>query len=115
VSELCQCKNEQRTITSKLDKTELWFFCSALLLNEIYLPTKFHGNIVLELCAVQSSKCKNAQRAITPKLGKTKLWFFCTTLLPNKIYLPTKFHVDISNSFRVMSHTKFSLKMYKGQ
>jgi hypothetical protein len=46
VSELChsqssKSENEQRTIT-QLGNTELWFFCTALLSNEIYLPTKFH-------------------------------------------------------------------------
>jgi hypothetical protein len=43
--------------------TELWFFNSALLLNEIYLPTKFHVDISLELGPGQSSKSKNKQRA----------------------------------------------------
>jgi hypothetical protein len=45
VLELCpvqssKCKNEQRAITPKFGKTALWFFCTALLLNEICLPTK---------------------------------------------------------------------------
>jgi hypothetical protein len=35
-------KNEQRAITPKLGKAELRFFCTALLSNEINLPTKFH-------------------------------------------------------------------------
>jgi hypothetical protein len=37
-----KCKKLQSAITSKLGKTESWFFCTALLLNEIYLPTKCH-------------------------------------------------------------------------
>ena len=37
-----KCKNEKKkAITSKLGKAELRFLCTALLLNEIYLPTKF--------------------------------------------------------------------------
>jgi hypothetical protein len=40
-----KCKNEQRAITPKLGKTELWFFSAAFLLNEIYLPTQFHVDI----------------------------------------------------------------------
>jgi len=44
VSELCpgqrsKCKNEQRAITPKLGKAELWFLITALLLNKIYLPS----------------------------------------------------------------------------
>jgi len=35
-------ENEQRAITPKVWSFELWFFCTALLLNEIYLPIKFH-------------------------------------------------------------------------
>jgi hypothetical protein len=50
VSELCpgqssKCKNEQRAPTSKLGKADLWFLYNALLLNEIYLHTKFHVDI----------------------------------------------------------------------
>ena len=50
VSELClkqslKCKNEQRTITPKLDKPELQFVCTVHLLNEIDLPTQFLAGI----------------------------------------------------------------------
>jgi hypothetical protein len=38
-------KNEQRAITPKLGKTELWFLCTVHLLNEMYLPTKLHVGI----------------------------------------------------------------------
>jgi hypothetical protein len=47
VLELCprqssKCKNEQRAIIKKLGKAGLLFLCTAHLLDEIYLPTKFH-------------------------------------------------------------------------
>ena len=35
-------ENEQRAITPKVWSFELWFLCTALLLNEIYLPLKFY-------------------------------------------------------------------------
>jgi len=35
-------ENEQMAITPKVYSFELWFLCTALLLNEIYLPMKFH-------------------------------------------------------------------------
>ena len=35
-------ENKQRAITQKLSKQELQFMCSALPLDEIYTPTKFH-------------------------------------------------------------------------
>jgi len=34
-------ENEQRAITPKVWCLELWFLCTALLLNEIYLPMKY--------------------------------------------------------------------------
>jgi len=46
VSELCpgqssKCKNEQKAIIPELGKADLWFLCTALPLNDIYLPTTF--------------------------------------------------------------------------
>ena len=35
-------ENEQRAITPKVCCFKLWFLCNALLLDEIYLPLKFH-------------------------------------------------------------------------
>jgi hypothetical protein len=59
-----KCKNEQRAITTN----ELRFFCTALLFNEINLPTKLLVDISFEeLYTGQISKCYNEQRAITPK------------------------------------------------
>ena len=37
-------KNKQRAITEKLSKQELLFMCTALPLDEIYPPTKFHNH-----------------------------------------------------------------------
>ena len=36
-------ENKQRTITQKISKQELWFMCTALPLDGIYPPTKFHN------------------------------------------------------------------------
>ena len=37
-------ENQQRAITQKLSKQELRFMCTALLLDEIYPPMKFHNH-----------------------------------------------------------------------
>jgi len=37
-------ENEQRAITPKVWSLALWFLCTAILLNEIYLHMKFHVN-----------------------------------------------------------------------
>jgi hypothetical protein len=63
LSQSSKCKNEQRAITLKLGITELRCFCSALLFNEISLPTNFILILLMvsDLCSGQSSKCKNEQ------------------------------------------------------
>ena len=37
-------ENKQRAITQKLSKRELWFLSTALPIDEIYPPTKFHNH-----------------------------------------------------------------------
>ena len=37
-------ENKQRAITKKLSKRALWLLCTALPLDEIYPPTKFHNH-----------------------------------------------------------------------
>ena len=37
-------ENKQMAITQKSSKQELWFLCTALPLDEIYPPTKFHNH-----------------------------------------------------------------------
>jgi len=102
--------NEQRAITPKVWSFELWFLCSALFLNEIYIPMKFHVNALHSFKVMLRTKYKNEneQRAITPKLWCLELWFLCTALFLNEIYLPVylKFHVDVLHNFKVMLRTK---------
>jgi len=101
-------ENEQRAITLKVWNFELWFLCNALLLNEIYLPMKFHVDALHNFKVMLWTKFKyeNEQRAITPKVWNFELWFLCTALLLNEIYLPIMFRVDALHSFKVMLRTK---------
>ena len=82
--------------------------CSALPLDEIYPPTKFHNHscLVLEICTGKNLSIKKTQRAITQKLSKQELQFICTVLPLDKIYPPTKFHNHSKYSFRDMHQTK---------
>ena len=61
------------------------FLCIALLLNEIYLPIKFHVEAWHSFKVMLRTKFKNEneQRAITPKVWSFELWFLCTALLLN--------------------------------
>ena len=54
-------ESKQRAITKKKKKSkqELWFMCTALPLDDIYPPTKFHNHsTVLEICFGQNSSMK---------------------------------------------------------
>jgi len=101
-------ENLQRAITPKVWCLELWFLCTALLLNEIYLSMKFTVRSSNTSWVMLQTKFKNEnkQRAITPKVSNFELWFLFTALLLNEIYLPMKFHVDALQSFKVMLRTK---------
>ena len=51
-------ENKQRAITQKLSKQVLWFLCTALRLDEIYLPIKFHNHSLLSLRDMHREKFK---------------------------------------------------------
>jgi len=101
-------ENEQRTINPKVWSFQLWFLCTALLLNEIYLPLKFLVSSLSTVWVMLRTKFKkeNEQRAITLKVWCLELWFLCTALFLNEIYLPMKIKVDALHRFRVMLRTK---------
>ena len=65
-------ENKQRAITQKLSKQKLWFLCTALPLDKIYPPTKFHYHSYYSFGDMLWTKFKyeNKQRAITQKLSK---------------------------------------------
>ena len=69
-------ENKQRGITKKLSKQELQFMCTALPLDEIYPPTKFHNHCKCSFGDMHRTKVKyeNKQRAITQKINR-ELWF----------------------------------------
>jgi len=67
----------ERAITPKVWCLELWFLCTALLLNEIYLPMKFQVSSLNTYWVMLRTKFKNEneQRAITPTVWCLELWF----------------------------------------
>ena len=86
-------EKKQRAISKKLSKQELRFMCTALPLDEIYPPTKFHNQSLYIFGDMLRTKFKyeNKQRAITQKLSKQKLQFMCATFALDEIYPPIKF------------------------
>ena len=93
-------------------KRRVMLLCTAFLLNEIYIPTKFlvDTSCTCRVMSRTNSMCKNEQRVITPKYSNAELQFLCSALLLNEIYLstilPTKFYVDTCFSCRIMSKTR---------
>ena len=45
-------------ITQNLGKQELWFMCTALSLDDIYPPTKFHNHSLYSLGDMHRTKFK---------------------------------------------------------
>ena len=97
--------------------------CTALPLDEIYPPTKFHNHSFYSLRDMHRTKVKfeskqraitkkkkqdekKKQRAITQRLSKQELQFMCTALPLDEIYPPTKFHNHSNYSFGDMHRTK---------
>ena len=82
--------------------------CTALPLDEIYPPTKFHNHSSYSFGDMLRTKFKyeNKQRTITQKLSKQELRFMCTALPLDEIYPPIKFHNHSYYSFGDMHRKK---------
>ena len=87
-------EKKKKAITQRLSKQKLRFMCTALPLDEIYPPTKFHNHSNYRFGDMHRTKVKfeSKQRAITKKKSKQELWFMCTALPLDEIYPPIKFH-----------------------
>ena len=91
--------------------------CTALPLDEIYPPTKFHNHSLYSLGDMHRTVFKyekKKQRATTKRLSKQVLWFMCIALPLDEIYPPTKFHNHSKYSFGDMHRTKFKYELKKG-
>ena len=79
---------------SKLRQARVKVYGTALPLDEIYPPRKFHNHSKYSFGDMHQTKFKyeNKQRAKTQKLSKQELQFMCTALPLDEIYPPTKFH-----------------------
>ena len=101
-------ESKQRAITQKLSKQE--FMCTALPLDEIYPPIKFHNHSLYSLGDIHLTKFKYEKKnptAMTQKLSKQQLQFMCTAITLDEIYPPTIFHNHSKYSLGDMHRTKF--------
>ena len=107
----------QREITPKISKAELWFLCMTHRLIVLYNCMKFHLNNFngCQLTERTRNSIANDQREITPKISKAELWFLCMTRRLNVLYKRMKFRWNICNSYQVIERTWFcDYLCYKG-
>ena len=85
--------NNQREITPKISKAELWFLCMTHCLIVLYNCMKFHLNYIngCQLTEWTRNSIANNQREITPKISKAELWFLCMIRHLNVLYKCMKF------------------------
>ena len=65
-------KFKKRAITQNLGKQELWFMCTALPIDEIYPPTKFHNHSFYSLGDMHQTKFKYEKKKKKGNNSKTK-------------------------------------------
>ena len=99
--------NDQRKITSKIYKAELWFLGMTHRLIVLYNCIKFHLNSFITEWTRNS--IANDQREITPKISKAELWFLYMTRRLIVLYKCMKFHFNSFNGCRVTERTRNSI------
>ena len=99
--------NDQREITPKISKAELWFLCMAHRLIVLYNCTKFHFNSFngCQVTEQTPNSIANDQREITPKISKAELWFLCMTHCLVVRYKCMKFQPNSFNSVQLTEPT----------
>ena len=101
----------QREITPKISKTELWFLCMTHHLIVLYNCIKFHlNNFNGSQLTEQTRNCiSNDQREITPKMSVAELWFLCMTHRLIVLYNCMKFHLNNFNGYQLTEPTRKSI------
>ena len=101
-------ENDQREITPKIYKAELWFLCMTHRLIVLYNCMKFHFNS-FNGCQVTErtiNSIANDQREITPKISKAELCFLCMTHCLVVRYKCMKFQPNSFNSVQLTERTR---------
>ena len=98
----------QREITPKIYKAELWFWCMPHRLIVLYNCMKFHFDSFngCQLTERTRNSIANDQREITPKISKAELWFLCMTHRLIVLYNYMKFHLNNFNGCQLTERTR---------
>ena len=109
--------NDQREITPKISKAELWFFSMTHRLIVLYNCMKFHFNS-FNGCQVTKrtrNSIANDQREITKKISKAELSFLSITHCLIVRYKCMKFQPNSFNSAQLTEQTQNCIDLhYKG-
>ena len=107
----------QREITPKISKAELWFLCMKHRLIQLYNCMKFHFYTFngCQLTERTRNSIVNDQREITTKISEAELWFLCMTRRLIVLYNCLKFHLNNFNGCQLTEPYKISLQMIKGK
>ena len=100
-------KKLQREIIKKVSKLELSILCTVCLFMWVYIPTRYHPNILNSFSSYRAytKNCeKKMQREITRKVSKLELCHLCAACLIIWIYIPIKIPPNTLNSFGVMEY-----------
>ena len=109
--------NDQREITPKKYKAELWFLCMTHRVIVLYNCMKFHFNSFngFQVTEWTQNSIVNDQREITPRISKAELWFLCMTHCLIVRYKCMKFQPNSFNSVQPAEWTRNCIYLrYKG-
>ena len=109
--------NDQREITPKTSKAELWSLCMTHRLIVLYNCMKFHLNSFYGCQFTERARnsIANDQREITPKISKAELWFLCMTHWLIMRYKCMKFQPDSFKSVQLTQLIRNCIYLgYKG-
>ena len=111
--------NDQREISPKISKAELWFLRMTHGLIVLYNCMNFHLNSFngCQLTERTQNCIANDQREITPKISKAELWFLCMTHCLIVLNKCMKFQPNSFNSVQLTERTRNCIYLhvcYKG-
>ena len=103
--------NDQRELTPKISKAEVWFLCMTHHLIVLYNCMKFCLNSFnsCQLTEQTRNSIANDKREITPKISKIELWFLCMTHRLIVLYNCMKFHLNSLNGCQLTEWTQNSI------
>ena len=112
-------ENKQRAITQKLSNQKLQFMCTALPLDEIYPPTKFHNHSNYSFGDMHRTKVKfesNTGQSFKKKKSANKSYGSCALHSPlMRSIHPQNFITIVSTVLEICSGQNSSMKINKGQ